>query len=386
MRGGRAERFVLLLTFILLLVVGVLTAQEQRRQQLDRLSGSSYSSGASGARALYLWLGEMGYPVERLEGPTYTLPQGAGSLWLLDASEIPITEVEANSLRAWVEGGGHLLWANQWPNTTLLDAFEVEYRWLGQRQRPVTPWIRHPRAAYRSYFAFEAPPGATHLLANQDGALGAFYQPLGEGGIWFFSTLEPFTNQALHDPSNSALIEGLLGHLPPATPITFDEFHHGFGHEANIEQPRLLTVMRESPWGWGVFYGAALLALWLLLRGRRFGRPLPLPGEHLRREAGEYAQSMAWLYRRARLRAPILQHHHARLKRQAAERYRLTPLEDDAAFVQALVRYQPELDTTALLQHLRALRRSHVSEAELLALARANDEWMEVLGRRPSLA
>ena len=59
--------------------------------------------------------------------------------------------------------------------------------------------------------------------------------------------------------------------------------------------PRLLT----TPPGLGLVLAFGLTFVFLALRGRRFGRIVPLPDETLRREPVEYIQAMANLYRRS---------------------------------------------------------------------------------------
>lgn len=379
MRGRRGELIILSVLGVVLLGISILTAQNQQREANAWLPLSTHSSGDGGARALYLWLQSLGYEGQQLQRSTFLIPESAEVLWLLDPT-VDITEGEAEEVVAWVEAGGTLLWVEDYFWGELADALGVEpaegygYRRVGA----VTPWIPHPAPDYESFSQVILPAGAIPLLASDEGEVAAFRHRRGEGELWFFTTTEPFSNQALHDPTNSALVEGLLAQLPSDARFVFDEFHHGFGGGSPPEW-NLLQEMRRSPWGWGIYYAAGVLALWILLRGRAFGRPLPLPGEHLRREAGEYVRGMAWLYRRARLRAPMLRHHHERLKRHATERYRLPATPTDEIFVSALAHHRPDLDQSALLAHLRALHQRRPTEPQLLALARANDEWLERL-------
>lgn len=379
MRQRRGELIVLSILGAVLLLVSILTAQNQQRETNEWLPLSTHSAGAGGSRALYLWLQTLGHEVEQLQASSFIIPESQEVLWLL-APQTDLTETEANKIVSWVEGGGTLVWIEEFFGGTLADELGLEQgETSGYRSvRAVTPWIPYAFPDYTSYQSVQLPAGAIPLLASEAGEVAAFRQRLGEGEIWFFTTADAFSNEALRDPMNSALVEGILAHLPANARMAFDEFHHGFGGGSPPEW-NLLEEMRRSPWGWGIYYAAGVIALWILLRGRTFGRPLPLPGEHLRREAGEYVRGMAWLYRRARLRAPMLRHHHERLKRHATERYRLPATATDEVFVSTLARHRPDLDQPALLAHLRALHQRRPTEPQLLALARANDEWLERL-------
>lgn len=384
MRQQRNELLILGLLGLLLIIASLLSVQSQRSEETDRLYGSTYSNGDGGTRALYLWLDQLGYDVQRLQPTTFGLEE-KGILWLLDPSQF-LSESDVQEISDWVEEGGILVWAATFPNQSLLEEFEIERQapFLGTFQ-PVTPWIQHPDAQYPAFAHFNSSSEEAlvlPLLADNDGNLAALTKQIGEGELWLFANSEPFTNQGLHGAENSALIEGLLRQLPREA-IIFDEFHHGFGGGGGDWS--LSREMRRTPWGWGIYYGAIVLALWIILRGRSFGRPISLPGEHRRREAGEYVHSMAWLYRRARLRLPILRHHHQRLKRRLTARYRLRHTPDDETFIYELARYRPDIDQQALHAHLKALAplaqrsRRQPSEQQLLSLARANDEWLEKL-------
>lgn len=378
---SRTELIVLVVMGLLLIVASIVTAQGQRNQEAEGRWGSSYSAGERGTRALFLWMESLGFQTRRLQRSSFDLQSGDGVLWIIAPGwERPVSETDAAEMVSWLQEGGTLVWVDFRAPTRLLNALELEpVSQAGTVLSAAAPWVADPGSRYTgSLFLFDPlPPSAVPLLVDEEGRAGAIYLPVGEGELWLFSTLDAFTNQGLFEEENSELVERLLSRLPADRPMTFDEIHHGYGGQGSDRS--LLREMRSSPWGWGIFYAAGVGAAWLLLRGRRFGRAMPLSGEHLRREAGEYARSMAWLYRRARQRAPVLLHHRERLKRRLSQRYRLPPLDNDQAFVSALARHRDGVDEVALLAHLQALQQRNVSEGKMLALARANDEWLERL-------
>jgi hypothetical protein len=160
----------------------------------------------------------------------------------------------------------------------------------------------------------------------------------------------------------------MLRRVPAGGRIEFDEYHHGF-----FTPPSTGKVLFGNPWGWGAAYAVLVIGMYLVLGGRRFGRPIPLREEMARRSSAEYIESMADLFQRGGKRAYILKHYHSVLKRRLARKDGANPQLDDADFVRELARARPidEQALTALLQRLRA---ENPGEAELVrAVADADD-------------
>lgn len=366
---NRREWFLLIGVALFLLTLTVLTVQAQGSDETDDLSGSSYANGRNGGRALYLWMDEMGYDVVRYQPSDYTLPRVDSVLWLLAPTEFMTVE-DSEALAEWVDDGGTLV-AVQTDDFTFDEAFNLEDTSNNSDNvlYPAVPWLKAGRGQYNDWTRYELPRGAMPLLADSNGVVGAFVMPYGEGELWVFPSIVPFTNVSLRDSDDSAFVESLLAQLPDDVPHHFDEYHHGFGVGFGFNNQRgLIYRMVREPWGWGILYAVGIVAMWIILRGRRFGRAIPLPNEHLRREAGEYVQGLAWLYRRARLRNPI-------------QRYRLPFTADDAAFVAALARIRPDIDKEALAVHLTALQRQVSNEGQLRALMETHQKWLQLLVR-----
>jgi hypothetical protein len=378
---GRREWIIFGFLLVLLLTLTVITAQSQNTDETDLLPGSTYANGRVGARALYLWMEALEYQVERYQPATFTMNRVEGVFWLISPIEF-IEEEEAEALSDWVDEGGILILADV-PTFTIGDAFDIEStdnEGTDNTLYPTIPWLKAGEGRYQSWERYELPDGATPLLADADGVVGAFLMPYGEGQLWLFPTSEPFTNLALRDPDESAFVESLLAQLPADVTHYFDEYHHGFGSNFAVDlEQGLLYQMVRTPWGWGILYAVGMMAMWLILRGRRFGRAIPLPNEHLRREAGEYVQGLAWLYRRARLRAPIQRHYYQQFKRRVTQRYRLPLTQDDSAFLSALARVRPDIDIKALARHMSALQSRVTNERQLQGLIEAHQGWLQVL-------
>jgi hypothetical protein len=182
----------------------------------------------------------------------------------------------------------------------------------------------------------------------------------GRGYVYLSAASYPFTNEGLRDSENAALVLNMLRRVPAGGRIEFDEYHHGF-----FSPPSTGTILLGSPWGWAAAYALVVLAIYLIVGGRRFGRPVPLAEDVVRRSSAEYVESMADLFQRGGKRAYILRHYHAAFKRRVARPYGINPRIDDAEFVRELARFR-ELDEPALLALLTRLGNAQASEAELV--------------------
>jgi hypothetical protein len=198
----------------------------------------------------------------------------------------------------------------------------------------------------------------------------------GEGRAILAASAAPFTNAGLRDPGSRRLVYNLVAGLAPGAFVQFDEVHHGY--RAAVAENSLRGWLVRSSWGWAVLYGAAVVLGWIVLRGRRFGRPVSLPERVALRPQSEYVVSMAGLFRRAGRRSFAMRHHHERLKRGLARPWRLNPDLPDRAFVAELARVRDDLDARALRELLARLSGERVSEGELVRLVGEVDRWLEV--------
>jgi hypothetical protein len=132
----------------------------------------------------------------------------------------------------------------------------------------------------------------------------------------------------------------------------------------------------SNAWGWALVYVLAMLALYLLLTGRRFGRPVPLREEVARRSSAEYVESMADMFQRGKKRDFVLQHYYTRFKRRLAKPYGINPRLEDQRFVTELAHYR-SIDQAALLNMLGRLRQQQIGEDDLLRVVQeADSAWI----------
>jgi hypothetical protein len=195
------------------------------------------------------------------------------------------------------------------------------------------------------------------------------YEQIGRGRLYAGSAPAALTNGQIAAGDNRLLILNLLAGLPAGAAVGFDDYHL----VAPAPVPASLeAAVLSAWWGWALLYALALVAAYIVLTGRRLGRPLsPLPERG--RSLAEYMVSMAALFRRAGLRGRVLALWQNDLRRQlrgpgrrgtpsddelvaeAAHRAGLTPGERDEAL--ALLRPRDTPDEDTLVEQCRRIAR-----------------------------
>lgn len=344
---------------------------------------SSTSDAPSGAHALRLWFEGLGYTVSDQIGPGYAIPEGTAIVFILEPSTTVTTE-EWELIDSWVESGGVLILAGEGFGAALASQHFDFYTAYQQgtpteltAQTPLfmSPPLSHPiKTNSSAYFRTERSDFVTHLAAGERPVFISFGQ--GEGRVYLSATAYPLSNIGLKDIGNPALVLNLVANAAPPGPIWFDEWHHGVRASAlEITGPE--QWLRKTPAGRSLLYAALVIFAALLLRGRAFGRPVPLKRDITRRAPLEYIRAIANLNRRAGHREIAQRHYYLQLKRVLGQRYRINPTLPDKDYVSELVRFRPNLDGESLLTLLGRLKKQPTNEKTLVELAREAAEWIE---------
>ncbi len=369
--------------FLLLAVITATTAAWQARREAEPPPLANFSSAPDGGRALRLWLEELDYVVTDEAAGRFEIPRQANLALILEPS-YPILPGEWAAIDDWVEKGGILVLAGDgWPLGAAVRHYDFDLLYLGREspalkaQNPLlaSPPLSSPAASRaRAFFVTNRNDFLIHVAAGASPVLLSFQQ--GAGQVILSTTSFPFSNAGLKDGGNSALVLNVVSAAKRSGWVWFDEWHHGVrsGYGELVGPGNWL---RRTPAGRSLLFAAAVIFLGLVLQGRRFGRPIPLPHTRARRAPLEYVTAMANLARRAGHRSAVLAQYYQQLKRELGRRYRLDPALPDEAYVAQLALFNPSLDFEALRDLLTRLRQKQVSEHEMVQLAAKVAAWLE---------
>ena len=279
---------------------------------------SSFSTEPNGGRALYLWMEALGGTVATVEGRPWKLPPTSSRLVVLAPDE-RFLRAELVDLERWVREGGTLILAEEGAVGPFLRRFGLGLHAQIERLdrayptsgAGLDPAITAVQVDTHSWLDLRS-AGAQPLLVDGDRVFAARLA-YGSGTLLALAAPRALSNLALRREDNARFAFSLL--QPAAgVEIGFDELHHGFGARSQKQPVSLLT---DHAWGQAGLLAGALLLVWLLLSGRRFGRPIPTIVTR-GRSLAEYVSSMAGLYRVGRKREFVAGHFRHQLRRDLA--------------------------------------------------------------------
>jgi hypothetical protein len=368
----QATLFALALLGVVLLA-GFLALRSSRPQKPPLVSSSNQPDGAKGLR---LWLEADGIPVRGGLPQEYAIPDGVAVVLMLRPSR-PVAWNASETLSAWIEAGGTLLMAQ---SPELREHFNLNQRFGSSPRRDLMPdgtvlagpLPLQPLRLAPATWLNNVPEEVVPLLAREERiVIGTF--PLGQGRVIVSESAEFFTNEALHDPANAALVRNLIAFAGagPDAPVWFDDWHHGerdFGVPVLPVATGLAGWLRHTPYGQAVMLAGTLIFFVLLWQGRAFGRPLSLPRARTRRAPLEFVTALANLNRRAGNRQAVSADWQYRLKREIGRRARLDPHLPNPAWLQALRETDPTRDADQLADILYRLQHAP-NDADLVRAA-----------------
>jgi hypothetical protein len=377
----------------------VFTVYGPGRGQPEKLgqSGSVHSSDDDGALALQRWLDTLGYRTANIEYSDWQVPNDAQVLWIINPVKTPMIEADAQEVLRWVRAGGTLIAVDERPQqilspnglwrvlnatTTVSDTLSIP----AERATAPQPVLFSPPVTSVPVNTVGAlglkDPGFVTLLQTRFGPTLIGRQE-GRGYLYLAVTAYPFTNEGLREPGSAALVLNLLSRAPQGARVLFDEYHHGFGRDTAAAPPSLRRIVLSQWWGWAAVYATLVVTAYIVLTGRRFGRPVPLARDVARRSSAEYVQSLAQLMRRGRKSADIARHYHDGLKRRLARPHGFSPPEDDDMFVRELLRVDGARDdqASALRRVLADLDRKRIDDGELMRSVSTADALLDTRGR-----
>jgi hypothetical protein len=371
--------------FVILVGTTVVAAASQAQQARRMPPLASYSSAPDGARALWLWLQALGYQVSDEVGDRFAVPGEAGIAFLLEPTA-EITNRERQSLDHWVQDGGTLvvvgerLWAVLTARHYGFDYYRAQRADSLVPQTPLMVWPplldpAHTRSQVSIVAERDQEDGYVVHLADGDKPVMVSLER-GAGRVILSTAPFVFSNAGLKEKGNPELVLNVVAAAKRRGVIWFDEWHHGQRAE-RTEVIGPWSWLRRTSAGRSLLYAAAVVFVALLLGGRRFGRPVPLPRTIARRAPLEYITAIANLSLRAGHRTAVLRHYYQQMKRSLGKRYRLDPTLHDGEYVARLQALNPNLDGEALYRLLARLSARKVSEGEAIQLAAEVALWLK---------
>ena len=349
----------LALGILVLLVIVTIFAATQKKDEQQYPVLSTESPKPDGALALKLWVQELDYKVDDQVLTSFIPPKNAAIIFMLEP-QFP-TEDELEALDKWVEAGGTVIAAgSQYGMYSLIDHYEFEFSYLSDPNlTPVseTPLFDSPsvldlkNASVRVGLRSERDDYVTLASYQGQPVLVSFEQ--GNGRVILSTLTESFTNAGLKEAGNPELVLNILALAQKKGTIWFNEWHHGVRGGSEILGPA--EFLRRTPVGRSIAFTALVIFAVLLIQGRGFGRPVPLPQEIKRRTAMEHITGVANLSRRAAHRSAVMMHYHQQIKRKLGQRYRLNPSLDDGEYVDILSGYNTSINKEELLSATEGL-------------------------------
>ena len=295
-----ADRKLLLgaAVFVVLLVAGTVLIGPPNRGPESSVP-STYSSASAGARAAYLLLRDLRYPVRRWEEPPDHLADAGHSsvLILAEPTDKP-SKHEKQALLRFVQSGGRILFCGDAIQSFFSSAM------ISESVRGAD-WEKFS-AGLPSYFsqgaeniimqpkAFWKRPAVTQLplYGNPDAAAIITWR-MGAGELVWWAGATPLTNAGIRQADNLRLFLNAVSPRSPNQPanIYWDEYFHG-------QRGSLWSYVAGTPVAWGLLQLGFILAAVLFTFSRRWG-PIAAPTARSRLSPLEFVDTLGGLYERA---------------------------------------------------------------------------------------
>ncbi len=320
---------VLFLTISVLILVAALSSSRHDSEQSRRLY-STYNARPNGTKALYALLSEMELPVERWRRPCdrQNLPD-SNVVFITVAPIESFSTDEISNLQQLVESGTVFIGFYAPALDTLAQRFgfktEGSYRDSFAVRQQLT---FHTHDADSLIFSPDSAPAIMWndckiILYGSPAGHAVVEKKVGAGSVVFFHSPDVASNAWLSRGDNARAIVHLLQWQADGSDrefgrILFDEYHQGFrDFESSID------LLDTWPIKTGIVLAGVLVILWVISRGKRFGRPVPIVAAPIRSSL-RTVDSIAGVYERAKARRLALKSWYRWLMHQWQERFHTT--------------------------------------------------------------
>ena len=302
----------------------------------------------------------------------------------LQAIDKAPTEKEVRDIQDFVNTGGTLIVAaNNKALDGLFSAYGLELQELTDRlefseriiEEPLFP--EHPVDAVRTRtdFVIEVIGREAAVLYGREDDATIVTLRDGEGRAYFIVSDYLFSKNGLQHSRNATFLYNLMSTLPRNARIGLADRRY-YTLETKPPNPFVAFVFR-TPGGLGAIYICLTFFIFLVLRGRRFGKPLDAQ-EKNRRLSAEYVHAMTALYQKGNTRMEVLRHIRDKFKADLGARWRVSPNLETTIFFEELA-LRGAVDEDGELRNLMAdLDASvNISEARLLDIAQRVETYRE---------
>jgi hypothetical protein len=288
-----------------------------------------------GGKGFQLLLRRLGYQVHLQDEALTTMPNDA-RVWILLDPETRFSRRETDLLLSWVRSGGTLIWACA-PATSSFawnsGSDQTAHSLLCQKLGVTSSYAFTPNDAPLPVLTPLTPSSANEYwngvtkatasadliridrpnleLASTPAGTELARIAVGNGQVFVMADALMWTNYALDKPDNAVLATNLIRLHAMNGGVYFDERDHPNNDAAasanGQSAPDLTDYLWRPPIRWAVLQLLGALLLWWALAGRRLGAPVPLMEQEPVTRAGQFAQAMGSLFRKANRPAAVAQ-------------------------------------------------------------------------------
>ena len=298
-----------------------------------------------------------------------------------------LAEEEIGKIRDFVAGGGTLIVAGEDAElNSLFAAYGFELRAAQSElidaeripREPLFPARPVARIHARTDF-FIAGTGSDEEVVPLYGR-GTEYAVItfrrGNGRVFFMSCPYIFGASGLTFPENAAFLYNLMSTVPRKARIGLAEYRYNGTRAVHSSNP-LIALLFETPGGLGILYLGVALFVFLMLRGRRFGKPLEARETH-RRLSSEYVLAMTALYQKGNTRREVLRQLRDGFRADLGARWNVNLNLKTEAFVEEIAKRSSVINPGELHRLLMDLEPSgDISEAQLLEIAKKTEAYYD---------
>lgn len=377
-------RFLLGFSSVVLLLIVITGLLAPNREDRDP-TPTTWNSGASGAKAAYLLLGQLGYTTVRWEHPEAELSTiDAAHATLIFAEPSPSFAALSDKNRQqpfidFLRRGGRIVAAGSTVDIFLPDAEisasdRLDAGLCFTTPEGPSPLARAGELQMPAPVRWRTDNPAVRVAQRCGDAPVVVSYPSGSGEIIWWASASPLTNQGLHKDANLRLLLASVGSTDRT--IYFDEYMHG---------------INESPWTTthgtpltGIILQTSCVAALLLFSFARGTGPHRALVQPPRASPLEFVESMGALYAKAGASQVAISAAERRLAEFLAHQCGIPAetLRSTPAAIAAAVHARFSCDTTTLAADLERARQSAydpIRPAVALAQVRSLDHHIATL-------